>query len=83
MEERSATHLRKAGLIGGLRCADPPYLTAFTLVLALLAAALLAYLHVRPTAPAKRSKTEDQGANEAPLEFIESEDAHGTAASDG
>jgi len=52
------------------------------LALGLLAAALLAYLQVRPTAVAKRRKTEDQAASEAPLEFIRPEDAHGTAVSD-
>jgi hypothetical protein len=53
--------------------------TLQALVLALLAAAVLAYWHVRPTAAAKRRKAESHAAGDAPLEFIESEDAHGKA----
>jgi hypothetical protein len=53
--------------------------TLLLLALALLAAAILAYLHVRPTAAAKRKKNEDHATNQAPLEFIKPEDAHETA----
>ena len=52
------------------------------LVMALLAAAALAYLQVRPPAASRRRKTEDQAGREASLEFIRPEDAHGTAVSD-
>ena len=50
--------------------------------LALLAAAALAYFQVRPTAASRRRKTEDHVSNQAPLEFVRPEDAHGTAVSD-